>query len=235
MLMNITANLKVMKYKQRGFTLIELMISIVIGLIILAAVVGMFVTLIKSDNDNLKSIRLNQQLRAAMSLITRDIRRSGFDGLGTTRGVGPYLFSTPVSRLTIGNNDHGNANSCVGFAYDEDKDGIDDGNPERYGYRWGSDDGAIEIRKSGYACDVGGWENFTDETFIEIFSETIAGVTHPGVEFGETETCNAGMHIRQIAVTIRGRLRKDNTVSRTISETVKIRNEDTGLVPGPCP
>ncbi|MDD5267265.1 MAG: prepilin-type N-terminal cleavage/methylation domain-containing protein [Methylococcales bacterium] len=218
---------------EAGFTLIELMISIVIGLIVLSAVISMFVTMIKSDNDNLKSIRLNQQLRAAMSLITRDIRRAGFDGLGATRAAGSYPFSTPLSRLTIGNNDHGNANSCVGFAYDEDKDGIDDGNAERYGYRWDSVDGAIEIRKSGIACTVGGWENLTDETLIELFPETIAGVTHPGLEFVETFVIEACMYIRQIEITIRGRLRKDNTVARTISEIVKIRNEDTG--PVPCP
>ena len=47
--------------KVRGFTLIELMISIVIGLIILSAVIGIFISMIKADNDNLKSIRLNQE------------------------------------------------------------------------------------------------------------------------------------------------------------------------------
>ena len=78
------------KSMQRGFTLIELMISIVIGLIILTAVIGMFVTMIKADNDYLKSIRLNQELRSSMSLITRNIRRAGIDGSGATRGIGPY-------------------------------------------------------------------------------------------------------------------------------------------------
>ena len=117
MLMNITANLKVMKYKQRGFTLIELMISIVIGLIILAAVVGMFVTLIKSDNDNLKSIRLNQELRAAMSLITRDIRRAGANqnaaiNSSTIPPTNPFSV-VGGTRLTIAANQQGILNSCV--------------------------------------------------------------------------------------------------------------------------
>lgn len=217
-----------MKSMQRGFTLIELMISIVIGLIILTAVIGMFVTMIKADNDYLKSIRLNQELRSSMSLITRNIRRAGIDGSGATRGIGPYPFSTTATRLTIGNNDHGDVNSCMSFAYDENENGLDDGNTERYGYRWDSVDGAIEIRKSGIACTAGGWENFTDETLIEIFSETIGGVTHSGVEFVETSVIEAGMYIRQIQVTIRGRLRKDPSVKKTITEAVKIRNEDTG-------
>jgi len=226
--MNIIANLKVVKYKQRGFTLIELMISMVIGLVVLAAVIGMFVTMIKSDNDNLKSIRLNQELRAAMSLITRDIRRAGVDGAAATRGTGPYPFSTSTTRLTTDNNVQGDANSCVIFAYDEDIDGIDDGNTARFGYRWDSSKGTIESRKDGLDCTASGWENITDDNLVEIFPETIAGVTHPGVEFGETCVSVANMSIRQIMVTIRGRLRKDNAVARTIAETVKIRNEDNG-------
>lgn len=226
--MKLAIKSKVLSNVQRGFTLIELMISMLIGLIILAAVIGMFVSMVKADNDYLKSIRLNQELRAAMSLITRDIRRAGNDGSGATRGTGPYPFSTSASRLTVGNNVQGDVNACVGFAYDEDKDGVDDGNDERFGYRWDSTEGAIEIRKSGIACDTGGWENITDNRLIEIFSETIGGTTHPGVEFVETTVIDTGMYIRQIEVTIRGRLRKDNAVTRTITETVKIRNEDTG-------
>src|SRR5664279_3838021 len=115
-IMNLAIKSKAITNKQRGFTLIELMISIVIGLIILAAVLGMFVSMIKSDSDNLKAIRLNHELRAAMSLITRDIRRAGVDGLSATRGTGPYPFSTSTTRLTIGNNHQGNANACVSFA-----------------------------------------------------------------------------------------------------------------------
>jgi prepilin peptidase dependent protein B len=228
MLMKLAIKSKVLSNTQRGFTLIELMISMVIGLIILAAAIGMFVSMIKADNDYLKSVRLNQELRAAMSLITRDIRRAGIDGSGATRGTGPYPFSTTASRLTIANNAQGDANACIGFAYDEDNNGIDAGNAERYGYRWDSVEGAIEIRKSGIACNLGGWENITDNKLIEIFSETISGTAHPGVEFVETSVIEAGMYIRQIEITIRGRLLKDNTVARRITETVKIRNEDTG-------
>jgi prepilin-type N-terminal cleavage/methylation domain-containing protein len=65
------------RIKLGGFTLIELMVAILIGSMVLAAIISLFVTMIKADNDNLKAIRLNQELRAAMSLITRDIRRAG--------------------------------------------------------------------------------------------------------------------------------------------------------------
>jgi prepilin peptidase dependent protein B len=133
--MNITANLKITKYKQRGFTLIELMISIVIGLIVLAAVISMFVTMIKSDNDNLKSIRLNQELRAAMSLITRNIRRAGANqnaavNSSTTPPTNPFSSLAGGTRLTITVNQQGIPNSCITYSYD-----ANDGSNELYGYR----------------------------------------------------------------------------------------------------
>ncbi|NYT46872.1 MAG: prepilin-type N-terminal cleavage/methylation domain-containing protein [Candidatus Methanofishera endochildressiae] len=52
------------KIKHKGFSLIELMVSMVVGLLVLAAVTGIFLAMLNSNNDNLKSMRLNQDLRA---------------------------------------------------------------------------------------------------------------------------------------------------------------------------
>ena len=215
MLMNITANLKVMKYKHRGFTLIELMISIVIGLIILAAVVGMFVTLIKSDNDNLKSIRLNQELRAAISLITRDIRRAGANqnaaiNSSTIPPTNPFSV-VGGTRLTIAANQQGILNSCVIYSYD-----ANDGSNEAYGYRRDSTDGTIEARAAGGLCSASGWLTITDDHLVNITALT----------FTDTTVTQAGVNIRQITITLSGQLRRDSSVTRTLSETVKVRNDE---------
>lgn len=204
-----------MKYTQRGFTLIELMISIVIGLIILAAVLGMFITMIKSDSDNLKSIRLNQELRAAMSLITRDIRRAGANrnaavDSSTTPPTNPFSVAGGT-RLTIMANQEGILNSCMIYSYD-----ANDGSNELYGYRHDSTDGSIEVRANGALCDDNGWSTVTDEQLVNITALT----------FTDTTVTQAGINIRQITVTLSGQLRKDNTVTRTFTETVKVRNDE---------
>lgn len=213
--MNITPNLNVMKYTQRGFTLIELMISIVIGLIILAAVMGMFVTMIKSDSDNLKSIRLNQELRAAMSLIARDIRRAGANrnavvNSSTSPPTNPFSVAGGT-RLTIADNKEGTANSCVTYSYD-----ANDTSNELYGYRHNSTDGKVEARANGAGCDANGWLTVTDEKLVNITTLT----------FADTTVTEAGINIRQITVTLSGQLRRDNTVTRTLTETVKVRNDE---------
>ncbi|CAA9892960.1 conserved hypothetical protein [Candidatus Methylobacter favarea] len=211
--MNITANLKAMKYKQRGFTLIELLISMVIGLIVLAAVLGMFVTMIKSDNDNLKSIRLNQELRSAMSLITRDLRRSGYNGAAAAAvmaGNNPFqdmkfdILTPPINNAT-----------CVTYTYDADNDGVDDGNSERFGFRLNG--GAIESRESGENCaGATNWDNITDENLVQINAFIVK----------DSPTTSAGITTHQITITLRGQLVRDNSVTRTISEIVEIRNDE---------
>lgn len=67
--------------RQRGLTLIELMISITIGLFVLAGLTYMISSSMNTNTQTLRSTRLNQELRAAMQLITHDLKRAGGAGL----------------------------------------------------------------------------------------------------------------------------------------------------------
>ena len=208
--MNIIVNLQVMKNKQRAFTLIELMISIVIGLIILAAVIGMFVSMIKSDNDNLKSIRLNQELRSAMSVITRDIRRAGANrnaaiNSSTTPPTNPFSpISIPINTTA----------TTINFSYDA----VADADIELYGYRRNSTVGneRIESCSGSIAAGCGTWQPVTDESLVNILALT----------FADTTVTQIGVNIRQITIILSGQLRSDSSVTRTLTETVKVRNDE---------
>ena len=74
--------------KPTGFSLVELMISIVVGLVVVAGVISVFASAVKSHTDNLRMTRLNQELRTTMTLMTRELRRAGF--WGGTDLVGLY-------------------------------------------------------------------------------------------------------------------------------------------------
>lgn len=63
--------------KIAGFSLIELMIAVTLGLLVLAAVTAVMVSTITTNSANLNMIRLDQDLRNIMLLMTRDIRRAG--------------------------------------------------------------------------------------------------------------------------------------------------------------
>lgn len=209
--MKLEIKSKVLSNAQRGFTLIELMVSMVIGLIILAGVIGMFVSMVKSDNDYLKSVRLNQELRAAMSLITRDIRRAGANRTAATDSPANPFSVAGGTRLTIAANQQGVLISCLTYSYD-----ANDTSNELFGYRHDSTTGSVETRADGAACNANGWSTITDDNLVDITALT----------FVDTTVTEVGINIRQITVTLSGRLRRDNTVIRALTETVRLRNDE---------
>jgi len=216
--------------KKNGFTLIELMISIAIGLMIMAAVLTMFVAMVGSNNDNLKSIRLNQDLRAAMGLITRDLRRAGAN-LNSANNSLETLATNPFQGVTIAANEQGDANKCIVFSYDDSTVGSGTydassasipnltyapNNPnELFGYRFDSANNEVESRQAGAACSVSNWAALTDSALVTITD----------LGFASTVVTEAGINILQITITLSGQLTNDATVSRTLIESVKIRND----------
>lgn len=63
---------------QVGLTLIELMISIALGLFVVGGVVYVTASTMRTNTQTLRSTHLNQELRAAMQMMTRDLRRAGY-------------------------------------------------------------------------------------------------------------------------------------------------------------
>ncbi len=63
---------------QRGLTLVEMMVALVIGLIVLGVIVAVFWNTLQSSNANLRMTRVAQELRAVMDLMIQDLRRAGY-------------------------------------------------------------------------------------------------------------------------------------------------------------
>ena len=77
------------RQSHRGFSLIELMVSLVVGLIVSGAALALVASIIKSNSDTVRSTRLTQELRATAEVIARDLRRARSDydpisNVGTT-------------------------------------------------------------------------------------------------------------------------------------------------------
>jgi type IV pilus assembly protein PilW len=71
----------------KGFTLVELMIAMVLGLLLIAGVTGVFISTQQSYrlNDNLN--RMQETLRSTFTLLSRDIRNAGYAGCSNTGRV----------------------------------------------------------------------------------------------------------------------------------------------------
>jgi type IV pilus assembly protein PilW len=67
-------------FRQRGVSLIELMIALVIGLILLGGLIQIYLSTKQSYNAQEQLARMQESGRFAMDVITRDLRRSGYWG-----------------------------------------------------------------------------------------------------------------------------------------------------------
>lgn len=200
----------------RGFSLVELMVAMVLGLIVSGAVIALVVAIIKSNRQTLQATRLTQELRATLSVIANDMRRarSVDDPLSTA------LIPTgnPFGAVSTANA------ACAIYAYDGAIDGP-----------WHVvrlDSGRIVLQGSATRpvnCAVGGTPFVLGSEQVEItalsFTPTTTA-TNPPLASNESI-------VREFTVTIAGRLVDDDTelggITRTMSQTVYVRAVGTGI------
>ena len=83
-------------YKNKGFTLIELMIAMAVGSIIMAAIYSTYQAQQRSYTTQQLAVEMQQNIRAAMTLIKREIRMAGYDpaetsGAGILSAAGDFI------------------------------------------------------------------------------------------------------------------------------------------------
>ena len=81
--------------KQKGFSIIELMVAMVIGLVLMAGAISIFFSSRVTFSTNEHMARLQENGRVALDLVTHDIRSAGYSGC--SRGV-PFnnVLNTPT-------------------------------------------------------------------------------------------------------------------------------------------
>jgi prepilin peptidase dependent protein B len=225
--------------RQRGLSIVEFMVGIAVGLFIVGGTVKLFVDYVVGSRRTLEQTRVNQDLRAAADLVVRDVRRAGYwrnstSGLftGAAGAVNPYqtIAASPL-------------NSEVTYNYD--KDGVDAVDAsEQFGFRLNG--GALQVNNGG------AWQQVTDPGTLTITRFVVGAPVVRQVELWESCPClwkltctpasftAAGanfatrplLNVRQYSFTIRGRSTSDMAVEREITETVRVRNDQTT---GACP
>jgi type IV pilus assembly protein PilW len=127
--MKTTANIPMAPLKKKsllgnaGFTLSELLIAMVVSGIIVSGTVMIFQTMVRSHNTQVKLTAMQQNLRAAMFYLERNIRMAGFD---PTDEAGAEFTSIKTNRIA--------------FTSDIDENGTIDSNwDERLEFRLNAD------------------------------------------------------------------------------------------------
>ncbi len=82
--------------RQRGLTLIELMVALVLGLVVIGAVVNLFLTNRQTYRTTENLARMQENLRIAYELMARDVREAGATACGATNFAN-VLNGTPAT------------------------------------------------------------------------------------------------------------------------------------------
>jgi len=108
---------------QGGFTIVDALVAMVIALIIGAAISSVFLSQNRIYVGQQKIAYAQQNLRAAIDIMARDIRMAGYD----PRGTGLFGISD-ISFRDLDNNPEVNGSSSITLSYDWDEDGSLDSN-----------------------------------------------------------------------------------------------------------
>jgi len=165
--------------RDSGFTLVELMVALALGLIVMLAVGFIFATSSRSSHENLKSSTLEQDLNAIMDIMASELRRAGF--------WDHALINPPVDHAYL-NGDYNHldlvSSSCVLYFYDADE-GHDVDDDEMRGFKLNDTTKNIMMRRSCTVtsegtydtcmsdCDAGSWGALNDDDLVEITGLTL--------------------------------------------------------------
>ena len=238
----VTLQERLRRSRQAGVTLIELMVSLVIGLIILGAVLTFVVSAVRANSETVVDMRLTQDLRTTINLLTREIRRTGYDRIaeqGIASGSGNFSRYLDVAVNTAGD--------CIVMSYNQPAANASDtavDAKERKGFRL-VQSGGVGVIEAGTGlsavaateCTAGTWTPLTDPRQVDIST----------LDFSLAETCiyptparcmstasEPYAIVRSVDITLEGALVRQPDVVRRLTDSVRIR-ADTLHFPTPAP
>lgn len=202
-----------LKRQQRGLSIVELMITISLGLLLMAALTAVFANTLGVNSRSLKLSQLQEEATTVMGLIVGDLRRAGYRGDAAELVFDPANASTAFNdTIVISNYGGEQLNSCIVFSYDADGDGIHDGAAENFGYR--VREGRIQRRQSSADCGSAGWQDLTTTAMLDVTD----------LDFGLTEQMFNLVNEQRVTVVLQVAMPGDSEINRTLATEVVIRN-----------
>jgi len=214
--------------RQAGATLLEAMISLALSLVVTTAMVALMVNSMGSATRITQMSQLTDELRNAMAMMTRDIRRANF----STNSIYCYANSdcgidgsaSQFADIAI------TGNSCFVFGLDRNWDGdaSNDG-PGAFRRVVNGGVGVIEMWTGSGApnCGTAGndWIPITDPDFVHVTNFNV----DDGASYSEVLTQGGGttltQRIRRVQLQVSGELILDDTITRTVEDTITVRND----------
>lgn len=218
------------RYRQRGLSLVEMMVGLAVGLLVVAGATMVVTTQLGDNRRLLLETQLQQDLRASADIITRDLRRAGAwtDTARTSLWsataapqVNPFTATAPASGETA---------SQVDYRYSRQGS-----TSTTYGFR---------LNEHGVLQSLLGttWQDLTDARVLTVTTFDVTARDGPAQQTpcpnlcpglpAPATACWPTVTVREFVVDITAQSVADPAVQRSLSTAVRVRND---VVNGACP
>lgn len=240
-----------------GFSLVELMVALVAGLIVVGAVLTFTMSSLRANSEYIRATRLTQELRTNLNFAADELRRAGYDENAMNYVMRPSTYTLVSPFAAIGVDNVNSSDSCVVYAYDRlpgtpGTAELDNGeiralrrvNRTVNGLTVGVLEFAESAGTTSPTCGGGspdystypatcnatsGWCAVSDPRVVDITAFTLsdAGV----VNLPATASAKP-LQIRRIGIDMRGRLIRSQDVVRGVHSNVRVRSDCVRTNPG---
>jgi type II secretory pathway component PulJ len=228
-----------MKYKQSGATLMEVMVAMSISLVVTASMIALMASTLSSTARIVQMTRLSDDMRVALQMMSRDVRRSSYNANSMfcysnedcDSDIG--LDITLAGDINWADRDGDGDYDCFTFLMDRDHDG-DSTEDSAGGFRRVPDPvsgfGVIEMWTGDASPDCSsappadGWVQITNPENMDIFAFIVDDLSETQVikDDGVTQVIQK---TRKVRMDMQGRLVLDNTISRHMEDVITVRND----------
>ena len=82
---------------QSGFTLVELLISMLLGLMVVGMMISLYTSSVVNNSKIINQGKLNLEVKSLIELMSRDIRRAGYWADATSSALSTGLMTFTIS------------------------------------------------------------------------------------------------------------------------------------------
>lgn len=230
---------------RRGFSMVELLVALVAGLIIVGTATTLYVSIIRANATSVQLSALNLGMQSLLDVMERDIRRAGYfanaslnlsrDANGNpviapTDRTAMFTLMTSAGSTTLQDMQQLTVTDpllydCILLRYDANDDGSIAGTNEIMGYRFKSAALGLEFKQWATVADQldqlcegdEDWNNISQDGQVQLSSVTFAITPAAGFSVPTGQ--------RTITVSMVGQSQQKPALSLTLQRQVRMRND----------
>jgi len=217
----------------RGFTLLEALAGLAIGLIVVTAATAFALGHLRDDQAAWARSRLLRELRMASDVVAHDLRRAGHWAGAAPAAWRPAASGAPPANPYAALAPDAAASDAVQFSYASSAVPRPVADDERLGFRLRG--GVVEMM-----LGAGRWQALTDAGSVVVTEFTITPTVEriplrslcPTACPASAPECGPVQSVRSVAIVLGGRSVAHPPVERLLRSVVRLRND---VVAGACP